>query len=509
MIGLPLFDTRAKTSTCASLHGICKWTIARDSMSNVGPIQEHADRSFHHDGRRSLSDDVEDRAAHASDRWPVSLKWTEDERLARAPSEVARPRSTNEVVAILRQATAAGRSVVPFGAGSGVVGGVVPCGDCLTIDLSEMAEVVEIDDASGTVTVEAGILAGDLERILNERGRRVPHYPQSLHLASVGGLVATRSSGTFSSKYGNIEDLLVGVQAVLADGTIVQSKVIPRGSVGPDLAQIFVGSEGSFGIITQVTLRTYAVAEARLFQGASFDTIEGGLTAVRAVLERGIRPAVIRLYDDIEAAHLYEKVGIERSDCSLLILAFDGPTELVEVEESAALAEVSRHGGKELGSEIGEAWERGRFDATWFTNGNSLPTGLADAIEVSASWPTLGALRDKMVKALAPFTDRVYAHYSHFYSNGGSLYVIFETSGATVESARERYTAAWDAAMETVIAEGGCISHHHGVGMARRKWIAQDLGSSHEILQRIKSAMDPNGILNPGKLGVDRSEEGS
>jgi alkyldihydroxyacetonephosphate synthase len=449
----------------------------------------------------------DERQSHAADRWPVARKWSDAERDVHLPIEVARPRTTKEVAAVLRRASATGVPVVPFGAGSGVVGSIVSDRRPICIDLSAMTDVITVDEEAGLVTVQAGKLAGELEQELNARGLRVPHYPQSLYIASIGGLVATRSSGTFSSKYGNIEDLIVAVEAVLADGTVVQTKVTPRASTGPNLLQLFVGSEGSLAVITQVTLRAIPLAETTEYVGVAFDRLEDALSAVRAIISRGVRAAVIRIYDPIEAEHLYSSAGVEGHDRSLLILAFDGPGGIVKAEMDVASAETDRFGGVQLGSGIGETWERNRFDASWFDRGNSPETGFADAIEVAATWPVLVGLRETVMAALEPYTDTRYAHYSHFYTSGGSIYFIFTTSAVTVAEARERYHAAWAAAMETVLAAGGSISHHHGVGLARNRWLPAELGTSHTLLRRVKNALDPDGRLNPGKLGIDDIEE--
>jgi alkyldihydroxyacetonephosphate synthase len=423
---------------------------------------------------------------------------------------VVRPASAADVSATLRWASSAGLAVIPYGAGSGVVGGAVPRRSAISIDLRGLAGPPEFDDEAGEVTVDAGVLAGDLERQLNARGRRLAHYPQSLHLATVGGLVATRSSGTFSSKYGNIEDLLVGLEVVLADGTVVATKASPRAATGPSLAQLFAGSEGTLGVLTRVTLRTFPLPEHVAFRGAAFaghgdgrgDGLGAALTAVRVLLDRGIRPAVIRLYDPVEAAHLFERAGLAGKERSLLILGFDGAAPVVEAEQSVALAEVVAHGGQDLGAGIGETWERTRFDASWLDRGNAGATRLADAIEVSAPWPRLLGLYEQMLAAVKPYTDSSYAHYSHFYPNGGALYLIFTTSAGDTATAVDRYLAAWAAAVKAVHDAGGAMSHHHGVGEARREWMNDELGGSEAILAALKRALDPGNILNPGKLGL-------
>lgn len=216
-------------------------------------------------------------------------------------------------------------------------------------------------------------------------------------------------------------------------------------------------------------------------------------------LARGLRPAVIRLYDAAESVHLLERAGLAPGPC-LLVLGFDGPAELVAAEERLTLAECLRRGGQDLGRPLAEAWERSRFDASWLERGNG-PGRVADAIEVSAPWDRLLQVYTAMRAALLPLTDTLWGHFSHMYTQGASLYLICFASGADDAAARQRYLEIWAAAMAACLAAGGSISHHHGVGAVRAPWLAQDLGPGPAaLLRRVKAALDPAGILNPGKL---------
>lgn len=450
----------------------------------------------------------ESRLSRAGDRWPGAAKWSAGEREGHLPAAVISPSNVEEVSEVLRAAHAAGIAVVPYGAGSGVVGAVVNDGVFVSLDLGRLAGAPVFDDERGEVTVGAGLLAAELEKALNARGRRVPHYPQSLALASVGGLVATRSSGTFSSKYGNIENLLVALEVVLADGTIIRTRAVPRSSTGPAIAQLFVGSEGTLGVITAVTLRTFPMPRNSRFRGIAYGDLADGLATVRSILDAGITPAVIRLYDGDEAAHLYERSGVPGEGRALLILGHDGHESVAAAEESVALATAASHGGADLGAGPGETWERTRFDASWLERGNAGETRIADAIEVSAAWPELATLHGKVLAAMDPHVDKAYAHYSHFYPNGGAIYFIFFTSGADRQEVLGRYRRAWDAALRTVSEAGGSVSHHHGVGEARKDWMYREHGNALQVLNRVKAALDPAGVLSPGKLGMARQSKG-
>ncbi|QKJ87643.1 FAD-binding oxidoreductase [Paramixta manurensis] len=441
--------------------------------------------------------------AKAQDRWPISAKWSAEELQSHLPLAVVTVRSASDVSQALKFAAQHQLAVVPYGAGSGVVGGVVNQRGHLCLDLGGLNGKPQIDNDNGEVTVPAGVLGGDLEKILNQHGRRIPHYPQSLALASVGGLVATRSSGTFSSKYGNIENFVVSLEVVLPDGRIITTRRAPRSSTGPSITQLFVGSEGTLGIITSVTLRTLPLAKTRRFSGVAFNSIDNGLKAVRQLLDEGITPAVIRLYDAQEAVHIFEKSEIAGNDRVLLVLAFDGHDAVTQAEQQVALKITAQHQGDDLGAVPGEVWERTRFDASWLDRGNAGAFSFADAIEISASWQQLPGLHGAVLNAIAPYVDKAFAHYSHFYSNGGAIYFIFFTSGKDKRESESRFHTVWDITLRTVLEQGGSISHHHGVGEARKHWMKHEHGDSLKVLAALKQALDPRDILSPGKLGLN------
>ncbi len=451
-------------------------------------------------------EDIAARQAHARDRWPVAAKWSEDELASRLPAAVVTPTSTDEVADVVRLAAKHGHAVVPYGGGSGVVGGVINRGEFISLDLGGLAGAPQFDDERGEVTVPAGVIAADLQRMLNQRGRRLPHYPQSEPVATIGGFVATRSAGTFSSKYGNIEDFVVGLEVVLADGSVIQTKVSPRSSTGPNIAQLFIGSEGTLGVITAVTLRTLALAERSEFRGVACPSIGDGIAIVRRLIDSGITPAVIRLYDPAEAEHLYVESELEPGR-ALLILGFDGYPMVVQAELDAALALAAGLGGEDLGSTPGKIWEKTRYDASWIDRGNAGEFSYADAIEVAVSWPAFVPVYTEVLAALAPHVDNAYGHFSHFYPDGGAIYFILFTSGTDAESALARYEASWNAVLELVTRHGGSISHHHGVGEARKGWMRTEHGESLKVLAALKQALDPNGVLAPGKLGLSTREE--
>jgi alkyldihydroxyacetonephosphate synthase len=457
------------------------------------------------DFRNIVSLDESDRTKHGKDAWPILMK-TELES-TNVPMAVVRPNTVDELSALMKVANSKKLSVIPYGGGSGVVGGVVPDRPTISIDLKNLEGIIDFDQTNLMIRTFSGTSALKVEKYLNEKGYTLGHYPQSLPLATVGGLVATRSSGTFSSKYGNIEDLLVSLEIVLPDGQVISNKEIPRSSTGPRLLDLFVGSEGTLGIITKVTLKIFPLPEKRCFRGVAFDSLGQAVKSVRSLYEKGLNPAVIRLYDVAEAEHHFEKANLP--DCrNLLILGFDGPERVVDVEELLTLEVCKSYGGNDLGREIGENWERDRFDASWLEKGNESDLKVADAIEISGNWSDLLAIYTNVTRKLTGLTDKTWGHFSHFYPQGGSIYFIVFASGETKEEAINKYYKIWEETMKEVLANNGSISHHHGVGKIRSPWLREELGTSFHLLKTIKQSIDKHNILNPGKLGLPSYNEG-
>lgn len=455
------------------------------------------------DGLDIVLDDAA-RDAAAKDWWPVAGKWTSEEAVTHRPLAVLRPKTEADVVSAVLAAARHGFALVARGAGSGVVGAVVGEANHVSLDLADLSTTVELDEERFLVTVDAGKLAGDLEQELNAQGYTLGHYPQSLHLASIGGLVATRSCGTFSNKYGGIENLVSGLRVVLADGSVIAFRPTPRSATGPYLLPLFIGSEGSLGIVTQVTLQVFPLAE-RHFGGYKFPTLDAAVRAVRESFARHVVPAVLRIYDDVEAQNLYKLVG-RTETWPLLIVGHDGPAEITQAESKLFSEIAAQAGAQWLGPEIGDAWEQHRFNADWLVKGNTGPGRMADAIEVSAAWPDIMPLYEEVRATVADDCSLFMGHMSHFYSSGGALYIIFAIEAETNDIARERYTRIWEETLRIAVKHGGSISHHHGVGKIRSGALAGDLGSAHQLLRVIKAALDPENLLNPGKLGIDDTQ---
>lgn len=476
-------------------HDLSHWTADRLSDAMLGELKGAL-------GRGMWRTDADSIRKYGRDRWVLSVKGlVGDAGNEQIPAGVATPTSVDEVAAVLGWANAHGVPVIPYGAGSGVMGGAVPASSGVSLDLGAFSRIERIDADDLLVTIGAGMLGGEMEEQLQARGFTVGHYPQSLHLSSVGGWVAARGSGTFSSRYGNVETMVAGLEVVLPTGEVLRTKAVPRSAAGPDLNQLFIGSEGTLGVITAVTFRMWPVPERRVFRALSLPDIGAGLRSIRTIMQQGYRPAVVRLYDAAEGKGILQRFGHDATRC-LLVLAFDGPRRLADLEEDVAVATCLGNGATDLGREPAEHWERNRFDVAWSTERLSQKGGIAEAIEVCNVWSRLEDTYERMVAAIRPHMQEVYGHFSHVYPQGASLYVICRSLEADDAAARRAYESAFAAATEAALATGATIAHHHGVGLQRARWMKDELGPGLDVLRAVKRALDPNGIMNPGKLGL-------
>jgi len=325
-----------------------------------------------------------------------------------------------------------------------------------------------------------------------------------MNSACVGGLVATASIGTFSGRYGKMDDMVVGLEAVLPNGKILRTKPIPRRSSGPNLAQLFIGSEGAFGIITAATLRVWPKPETREWGVYTFPNTTLGLNALRSCMRTEAQPALVRLYDEAESAARIQHFGYPAGH-ALLILVFEGSTGYGAWQRQVVDRLCAEQQGIFRGEEAALHWYRYRFDTTAMLRYNQMPGGVADALEVAAPWDTLESVWRAMRAALEPLCDKVHCHFSHIYPTEGSVYVIFYAQSIenTPQAAIALYERCVQAALEACLAEGGSISHHHGIGRGKQNWMVEEQGLvGWELLRALKQAVDPENILNPGVMGL-------
>ncbi len=440
-----------------------------------------------------------DTAEHGRDWWPLTMHWSLAGVIPRRPFAVCRPISTEQVLGIVRICTAHDVPLTVSGGRSGVCGAAIPIYGGVVLDATSMSGICNVDAESGIVEVLPGTFGPEFEDELRIRHQlTVGHFPQSFDISTVGGWVACRGAGQFSTRYGKIEHMVVALEVVLADGSVIITGGAPASATGPDLTSIFVGSEGTLGILTRVWLRAHPLPLYERRAAYSIASFNDGIKICRDIIRAGASPAVLRLYDQFESARSH---GTDGSTCTLLVLD-TGDEILIDATMRIVEAAAHRHGAINSDIDLVERWMNHRND----TSGLQALTRkgyIVDTMEVSAPWSKLPMIVDKVRSALLEMSGTRVAtcHLSHSYLDGACLYFTF---AAEVEHDKldAQYVALWDAAQRAAISAGSNISHHHGIGISRGRFMAESLGGGFGVLKALKIALDPGDILNPGKLGL-------
>jgi alkyldihydroxyacetonephosphate synthase len=439
-----------------------------------------------------------DIAEASRDWWPLAMIWALDAQVAVRASVVVKPHDVGEVQAVLRLCNEARIPVTAAAGRSGVCGASVPLFGGVLLDLTGLTGIVGVDTTSLLVDVRAGTFGDVFEDDLREQyGVTCGHWPQSMALSTVGGWVACRGAGQLSTRYGKIEDIVEGLDVVLADGTLIETGGAPRAAVGPDLSQVFLGSEGTLGIVVGARLRAHRLPTSEVRGAYSFTTFADGLDTMRRIIQRGATPAVLRLYDATEADRSYHT-----GDVHLLLMLDEGDAHVTDATRSIVDEECIATGAVLADVAFVEQWLGHRNDVSALEALISREF-VVDTMEIAGPWHALPEIYDRAIDAIrsVEHTMAASAHQSHSYPDGGCLYFTF--AGRPPADERERYyRAAWDAGQRAVLDAGGALSHHHGVGLNRARFVADALGAGFGVLQGVKDALDPNGILNPGKLGL-------
>ncbi|MFF2026474.1 FAD-binding oxidoreductase [Streptomyces sp. NPDC058171] len=450
-------------------------------------------------GTDAVSTDPAVLAATSHDTWPVSTKWDLQGEHPYPAQVVVRARTEQDVVTVLRAAGDTGTPVTTRALGSSVTGQPLPTRGGIVLDVSGLVGPHVVDEIDMTVTAPAGNNGGELEDALNAAGWTTRFSPQSLYRSSVGGWLATLATGQFSSRYGGIEDLVVGYRVVLATGETAELKASPRAAMGPDLRQLFLGSEGTLGVITQVTYKIIPIPSDQRLEAFRLPDVAAGLAVMRAQAAVGLRPFLLRLYDTDEARHAMADPTISHP---VLFAGTEGEPAVSAAELKTLTDIATVHGATAIGPEPTAAWMGRRFDFSTVEKYLKTPGGYAETIEVAHTWRHIEGLYDAMKEALAPLADEVLAHFSHVYTQGTSMYLILLGHAEDDAAATERLETIWATAMAVCLEHGAELSHHHGGGLARSPYARRSLGSSHLVLRKLKRALDPEAVLNPGKLGL-------
>jgi alkyldihydroxyacetonephosphate synthase len=425
---------------------------------------------------------------------------------ARKPVCIVRPSKVREVSDVLKYLNENKITCIPSTGRSCATAGLeVITDNTVVLDGSGMNKLIKFDEENMYVQAEAGLPLEYLEQYCNKKGYTTGHMPQSIPLAQLGGLTATRSIGQFSTLYGGIEDMVIALEAVLPNGEVIRIKNVPRRAAGPDLRHIFIGSEGVLAYITEVTLKIYKFNPAdRWMQAYTVKDMKTGIDMIREIMVNGYKPAVVRLHDAGEASSSYSTF-IKQNECILLLIA-DGPKNIVNATASAVDDISKRFSAKSIGRKPVEIWLEHRNDLSYQLSDNAnLRNALVfDTCEIAANWSELAPLYDRIINRVIKENDALVSftgHISHCYVQGANIYFMFTyKADKNFQKTREIYKNIQKTIFEETLKVEGGISHHHGIGKYRAAYIKDELGSSYSVLKTIKDALDPNGIMNKGTL---------
>lgn len=425
------------------------------------------------------------------------------------PAAVVYVKSTEQVAEVLKFANENHINIVPRTGHSAIEGGLeTAVENSVVVDGSEMNKVIEVNEKNMQVTCQCGVPLQDLDDMLRERGLTTGHSPQSKPLAQMGGLIATRSIGQFSTLYGAIEDMIVGCEVVFPNGEICRIKNVPRRSVGPDIRHIVMGNEGALCYVTEVTVKMFKYQpENNIFLGYRIKEMEKGFDALREVMVQGYKPSVARLYDLQDAAMNFDWADDE----NVLLFMAEGPAAITKATAEGIDAIVKAIDGvTPVDPALIEKWfdhlnwgaeqiaqEREEIKAT---------DNIGITTEISGCWDCIYKIYASVVERITnevPDLTMIGGHSSHSYINGTNMYFVYYYN--VVDCAPEDEINKYHNLINRIICEeavrfGGSIAHHHGLGKARAHMVWEEYGSSFYMLETLKKAFDPNGIMNMGTL---------
>ena len=465
-------------------------------------------------GSENISTQETDKLIYATDWFWLPQMWLDRAENPRKPDYILHPGSAQEISEILCIANNYKIPVIPWGGGSGSQGGALPMFGGIVLDTKRLNKIIEIDEVSLTITAQAGIIGSQIEWALTEKGLTLPHYPASANCATLGGYLAPRGSGTISTKYGKAEDMVLGMEVVLPNGDIIRTPRVPHHAAGPDFYRLFLGSEGTLGVITEATMQIDYLPETRLFRGVLFDNLDNALEAGRRMMTRRLDPTVIRLYDPKSTTSRIKAILGREYEGAYMVLVFDGDPEIASVQERKALEICLELGADDLGSDPGEAWWKHRYDFYYPPKNLKFPW-MYGTTETVTTYDKISqvyhAEKEAVESTYADWDIDFIGHFSHWFHWGTALYsrFIIQNPPQDPEEALLLHNRVWNTAMTAVLDNGGMVNEHHGVGLKLSRFMRRQYGSAWPLLESIKKTIDPNGIMNPGKVGFGPGTKGS
>ena len=450
--------------------------------------------------------DADRLALYRLDGLRPSRGYRDHQRLGVMPGCVVRPRRTADVQALVRWANAEHVALVPYGGGTGLMGGAMADGESVLIDFKEMAGILTIRRQDQQAVAQSGVVLSRLEEALQAEGLTLGHDPWTVGIATVGGAISTDGLGYRGGQYGSMGEQVLGLEVVLPDGEVLRTRAVPKSSTGPDLTRLFIGAEGVFGLITEATLQVFPAAESQALLGFGFPTFAHGFAAVAEMVAVGLRPALLELNEDFPAGALVRAI-VERQPGVTLYLGCEGFREFVEAQRGRAVRICQGHAGKDLGEAAARAfWNSRHRTAERFQQDrlDNLPRGILDTRpEASFDYIHIALPTSQVL----PYRERALALCQEqgimvtqcgiwtrpelfsmaFHNPDGRLDILADTVDRLLELAQD---------------VGGSMEYCHGVGVRLAHLLGRELGAGTKVLQKLKRGLDPRDVLNPGKLGL-------
>jgi len=455
-------------------------------------------------GVENVSTSKDQKLAYGTDYFWLSRMVVDKGAEPALPDYIVRPGSAEEVSKVLKIANYYKIPVQTWGGGSGSQGGALPMAGGILLDIKRMDKLIDIDVISGTITCETGMIFQTLEWYANEKGFSIMHLPSCLTCCTVGGALAHNGIGILSTKYGKIDDQALSVEVVLPNGDIINTLSVPKHSSGPNLLPIFLGSEGTLGVMTKVKFKMTKLPEVRRHHAFLFKDITTGYNACREIVQT-VKPSIMRLFDEAETVSIIKKViGFEKKG-SFLNLTVEGLERIVDVEEQIVLEIAEKYGAEYLGKEYGEKWFENRI--TFFYPGHIMNNpqmfGTLDNVSTYDNiekiyWAMKHAIEDNFEGV------RFISHSSHWYEWGCMNYsrFIIDNPPEDPDEAIRLHNQVWNVGVRAAIENGGVINDHHGVGLKLGRLMKECYGPAMQVLYGLKKELDPNGIMNPYKMGL-------
>ena len=457
-------------------------------------------------GDEDVSISNSDKTAYSVDFFWIPEMWFDRGEENPSPDIIVHPESSEEVSKIFVLANEFKIPVTIWGGGSGSQGGAIALFGGIIIDTKKLNKIYEMDLESMTVQVGTGIINEHLERELEKQGVSTMHDPASSNCGTVGGFIAHRGTGVMSTKYGKMEDMIVNMEVVLPDGKIINTLPVPKSACGMDLNQIFIGSEGIYGLITKVTLTINKLPENRKFRAFIFKDLSTGLRVGQKLMAEKLQPSVIRLYNDTETRELIKRVlGIDKKGV-YLVYSFDGKKEMVNLQAKFAKQIADNENGEDLGEDLGEQWWKNKYKFFYPPYQFRMPQCFG-TLDTVATYSKIEGIYDAMKEVIERKYSppaRFIGHFSHWFEWGCMLYARFIIDEAIKDphEALHLHNKIWNDAMRAALNAGGVLNEHHGVGFKLGRLMKEQYGNSFSVFQDLKKILDPNHILNPGKMGL-------